>query len=140
MALSNDPVFAQTPKYARAAVSAANTDLTGATAPTELLTAGPDGALVTSLKAWGTVTSTAKRLNVFISTDNGTTWKLFDSALMAAYTVANTTVQTPVTFVDKTKPDAAIRLPGGSGGSSVKLGVATMVAEAVEFACEYTNF
>lgn len=135
MTLSNDPVFAQTPKYARAAVSAANTALDGTGTIVTLLTAGADGALVTSLKAWGTVTSTAKRLNVFVSTDAGSTWKLFDSGLMAAYTAANTTVQTPVTFVDKTKPDAAVRLPGAA-----RLGVTTMVAEAVEFACEYVDY
>lgn len=135
MALSNDPVFAQEPKYARAAVSAANTGLDGSGTIVTLMTAGSDGAIVTSLKAWGTVTSTAKRLNLWISVDAGSTWKLLDSGLMAAYTVANTTVQTPVTFVNKSDPNAAIRLP-----AAAMLGVTTMVAEAVEFVCEYTDF
>jgi len=134
MAVNNDPVFAKTPKHSAAAVSAANTNLDGSGTITTLLTAGVDGAIVTSLKCWATVTSSAKRCNVFVSTDGGTTWKLHESALMAAHTVANTTVQTPVTFVDKTIPDAAIVLPG-----SAMIGVTVHVAEAVVFTAEYSD-
>lgn len=134
MAVNNDPVFGKTPKHAAVAVSAANTNLDGTGTITTLLTAGADGAIVTSLKCWATATSSAKRCNVFVSTDGGSTWKLHESALMAAYTVANTTVQTPVTFVDKTDPNAAIVLP-----ANAKLGVTIMVAEAVVFAAEYQD-
>lgn len=135
MTLKNDPVFAQIPAVGQATVSAANTGLDGSGTITELLTAGADGAIVTSLKAFATVTSTAKRLNLFISTDAGTTWKLFDSALMEAYTVANTTAQTAIVFIDKADPNAAVRLP-----ASAKLGVSIMVAEAVQFVSEYTDY
>jgi hypothetical protein len=134
MAVNNDPVFGKTPKHAAVAVSAANTNLDGTGTITTLLTAGADGAIVTSLKCWATATGTAKRCNVFASTDGGTTWKLHESQLMAAYTVANTTVQTPVTFVDKTDPNAAIVLP-----ANAKIGVTIMVAEAVVFAAEYQD-
>jgi hypothetical protein len=134
MAVNNDPVFAKTPKHSAVAVSTANTNLDGTGTITTLLTAGTDGAIVTSLKCWGTVTSSAKRCNVFVSTDGGTSWKLHESGLMSAYTVANTTVQTPVTFVDKSNPDAAIVLP-----ASAKIGVAIQVAEAVVFAAEYSD-
>jgi hypothetical protein len=51
-----------------------------------------------------------------------------------AYTIANTTVQTPVTFVDKSNPDAAIVLP-----ASAKIGVTVQVAEAVVFTAEYSD-
>ncbi len=134
MAVNNDPVFGKTPKHAAAAVSAANTNLDGTGTITTLLTAGADGAIVTSLKCWATATGTAKRCNVFVSTDGGTTWKLHESQLMAAYTVADTTVQTPVTFVDKADPNAAIILP-----ASAKIGVTIMVAEAVVFTAEYQD-
>lgn len=134
MAVNNDPVFGKTPKHAAAAVSAANTNLDGTGTITTLLTVGPDGGIVTSLKCWATATGTAKRCNVFVSTDGGTTWKLHDSGLMAAYTVANTTVQTAVTFVDKLDPDAAIILP-----ANAKIGVTIMVAEAVVFTAEYQD-
>jgi hypothetical protein len=134
MAVNNDPVFAKTPKHAAAAVSAANTNLGGTGTITELLTAGADGAIVTSLKCWATTTSTAKRCNIFVSTDGGATWTLHNSALMAAYTVANTTVQMPVTFVDKTDPNEAIVLPGNA-----KIGCTVQVAEAVVFTAEYSD-
>ena len=134
MAVNNDPVFAKTPKHAATAVSAANTALDGSGTIAELLMAGPDGAIVTSLKAWATVTSTAKRLNLFVSIDGGASWKLHESGLMAAYGVGNTTVQTPASFVDKSNPDAAIMLP-----ANAKLGVTTMVAEAVVFTAEYAD-
>ena len=134
MAVNNDPVFAKTPKIAQAAVATANTNLDGSGSIVTLLTAGADGAIVTSLKCWGTVTSTAKRINIWISTDGGTSWKLHESGLMAAYTVANTTVQTPVTIVDKTIPDAAIVLPG-----SAKIGVTSMVNEAIIATAEYSD-
>ena len=134
MAVNNDPVFAKTPKHAAVAVSAANTSLDGSGTITTLLTAGADGAIVTSLKAWATATSTAKRLNLFVSTDGGTSWTLHESALMAAYGMSNTAVQTPVTFVDKSNPDAAIVLP-----ANAKVGVAIMVAEAVVFTAEYAD-
>ena len=134
MAVNNDPVFAKTPKHAAVAVSVANTSLDGTGTITTLLTAGADGAIVTSLKAWGTVTSTAKRLNLFVSVDGGTSWALHESALMAAYGMSNTSVQTPVTFVDKSNPDAAIVLP-----ANAKIGVTTMVAEAAVFTAEYAD-
>ena len=134
MAVNNDPVFAKTPKHAAAAVTTANTALDGSGTIATLLMAGVDGAIVTSLKCWATATSTAKRCNIFISTDGGTTWKLHDSGLMAAYTVANATVQAPVTFVDKSNPDAAIVLP-----ASAKIGIAIHVAEAVVFTAEYSD-
>lgn len=134
MAVNNDPVFAKTPKIAQAAVAAANTNLDGSGSIVTLLTAGADGAIVTSLKCWGTVTSMAKRINIWISTDGGTSWKLHECGLMAAYTVANTTVQTPVTIVDKTIPDAAIVLPG-----SAKIGVTSMVNEAIIATAEYSD-
>ena len=134
MAVNNDPVFAKTPKHAAAAVSAANTNLDGSGTVTTLLTAGADGAIVTSLQCWATATSTAKRCNLFISTDGGTSWKLHDSGLMAAYTVANTTVQSPVTFVDKLDPNDAVIIP-----ANAKIGCTVMVAEAVVFTAEYSD-
>ena len=62
MALSNDPVFAQTPKTAGISFGAGtqSTAMDPATvAPTVLLTAGADGALVTSIQAFAEVTVTA---------------------------------------------------------------------------------
>ena len=114
MALSNDPVFAQTPKTGGIAFAAASqsTDMDpgSATPPTTLLTAGADGSLVTSLKYFGEVTITAQKVVLWIQPGGTGNWYIVDSKLQAAYTMAATTAQTAVTFVDKTDPNAAIRL------------------------------
>lgn len=136
MALSNRPVFPQTPKMAFAKLTAANTGLDGSGTITTLLTAGADGAVVTSLQARCQATVTATALRVFISLDGGSTWALWEEKLMGAYTVANTTAQTPVTFVAKGSPEQAIRLP-----ASARLGVTIAVALAggIVFAAEVTD-
>jgi hypothetical protein len=135
MAKTYEIPVAQTPKHASVAVSAANTNLDGTGTIVTLLTAGADGAVVSRFEFWATVTSTAKRCNVFISLDAGATWKLWDSGLMAAYTVANTTVQTPVKIIDYANPDAARRIPAGA-----VLGVTLMVAEASVAIAEFSDF
>ena len=121
MALSNDPVFAQTPKTAGIAFAAASqsTVMDPATAaPTTLLTAGADGALVTALKYFGEVTITAQKVVLWVQPGGTGNWYIVDSKVQAAYTMAATTAQTAVTFVDKETPDAAIRL-----AASDKLGI-----------------
>jgi len=135
MAKTYEIPCAQTPKHASGVVSAANTNLDGTGTIVTLLTAGTDGAVISRVEFWGTVTSTAKRVNMFISQDAGSTWKLWDSGLMAAYTVANTTVQTVVKLIDSTAPDAARRIP-----ASAVIGITTMVAEAVVCIAEYSDF
>ena len=137
MALSNNPVFVQAPKAASVKVTAANTNLDGTGTVATLLTAGADGSLVTSLKAMCQATVTATACRLFLSLDAGSTWALLDEKLMGAYTVAQTTAQTPVVFVDKTVPDAAIRLP-----ASAKLGVTIGVALAggIVFTAEHADF
>jgi hypothetical protein len=137
MALSNNPVFSQTPQAAFAKVTSANTNLDGTGAISTLLTAGANGTLVTSLRALCQATVTATACRLFLSLDGGTTWAMLDEKLMGAYTVAQTTAQTVVTFVDKTNPDAAIRLP-----ALAKLGVTIGVALAggIAFSAEYADF
>lgn len=135
MTLSTIPVFEQEPKAISIPVSAANTNLDGTGTIVTLLTAGSDGSVVKGLRAWAVATSTGARLNLWLSIDAGVTWKLLDAELMSAYTKANTTVQTPVVFVDRTDPDDEILLP-----ANAVLGVTTMVAEAVVFQAEWRDF
>ncbi len=137
MALSNTPVFAQTPRAAFARATTANPGLDGSGTIVALLTAGADGALVTALQARCQATVTATALRLWLSLDNGGTWALWDERLMGAYTVAQTTAQNAVTFVDKTNPDQAIRLPAGA-----LLGVTSGVALAggIVFTAEYLDF
>lgn len=130
--------FAQTPKTATAVVTAASSSLAG-DAPTgtvELMTAGVDGAIVTSLSAMPRATVTATSLLLFLSKDGGTTKRLIDSELMAAHTVAATTAIPETKFgnVSETTP---IRLEAGD-----KLFVGSQVAlvSGIVFKSEWTDF
>ena len=115
MALSNDPVFPQTPKTGKAefAASSENTSMDpGTVAPTTIVTAGADGAVVTSMVYHGEVTVTAQKIVLWVRLLGSGNWYVVDEFLQAAYTMATTTAQTKVTMVDKTDPNKAIRLAG----------------------------
>lgn len=83
--------FPQNPKINTAVVTGVD-DLTDTPANTVILvTAGANGAEVSSITAIPRATVAASSLHLFISTDGGTTKRLLDSALMAVHTVASTT-------------------------------------------------
>lgn len=137
MAVNTDPVFGKATAYAGAIATAANTNLDGTTGTYyTLVTAGADGAIVTSLKAMCRATVTATACRLFISVDGGTTYYLHDEKTMAAYTVANTTSQTPVIFVNKLNPDDAIRLPANA---ILRCSIAVALAGGIAFTAEYTS-
>ena len=94
-----NPITPQTPKSGVAVCTTANTAYSDTPTNTQkLLTAGPNGARVTKITALARATNTATELQLFVSYDAGTTKKLINSKLMAAYTVAQTTGQTPTDF------------------------------------------
>lgn len=64
----------------------------------ELVPAQTKGARITKITALARATNTATELQLFTSTDSGTTKKFVDSVLMAPYTVAQTTKQTKASF------------------------------------------
>lgn len=114
MALSNDPVFPQTPKTGGVefAASTESTDMDPSTTTNRLaiVTAGTDGSLVTSLRYFGEITITAQKVVLWLQPGGTGDMFIHSEKLQAAYTMAATTAQTAVTFVDKTDPDSAIRL------------------------------
>jgi hypothetical protein len=116
MALTNDPVFAQTPKTSGVefAASTHSSDMDPSTTTNRivLVTAGSDGAIVTSLKYFGEVTITAQKICLWLQPLGTGDMFLLDEKLQAAYTMATTTAQDAVVFVDKTDPNTAIRLAG----------------------------
>jgi hypothetical protein len=129
--------FAQTPKTATAVVTAVATVTTDAPSNTvELLTAGADGAILTRLTAIPRATVTASSLLVFISSDSGTTKRLIDSELMAAYTMATTTAvpETTFTMYSETTP---LRL---MAGDKLYVGSQVALAGGIVFRAEYTDF
>lgn len=129
--------FAQTPKTATAVCTAVATVTTDAPSNTvELLTAGADGAILTRLTAIPRATVTASSLVVFISSDSGTTKRLIDSELMAAYTMATTTAvpETTFTMYSETTP---LRL---MAGDKLYVGSQVALAGGIVFRAEYTDF
>lgn len=130
--------FAQTPKTATAVVTGAAGTITGDT-PTNtvlLATAGADGAILTRLTAIPRATVTASSLVIFISKDSGTTKRLIDSELMAAFTVATTTAipETTFTMYSETTP---LRL---EAGDELYVGSQVALASGIVFRAEFTNF
>jgi hypothetical protein len=128
--------FAQTPKTATAVVTAVAT-LTDTPSNTVLLvTAGSDGAILTRLTAIPRATVTASSLVVFISKDNGTTQRLMDAELMAAYTMATTTLIPETTFSLYTET-TPLRL---EAGDRIYVGSQVALAGGIVFRAEFTNF
>ena len=129
--------FAQTPKTATAVCTAAATITNDTPTNTvELLTAGADGAILTRLTAIPRATVTASSLVLFISNDGGTTKRMIDSALMAAFTVATTTAVAVTTFSTYTET-APLRL---AAGDKLYVGSQVALAGGIVFRAEYTDF
>lgn len=131
----NSVVTTQAVKTARAVATAAKTTYNDATNAVLLLTAGANGALLQSLDAIPRATVTASMLQLYSSTDGGTTLILVKSVLMAAHTVAVTTA-IPSTDFGYTE-SAPLRL-----APNEKLYVATAVALAggIVFNAGYEEF
>lgn len=137
--------FPQSQKTATAVASMA-VPLTGANsmasdsaAPTvPLLTAGPEGAMVTRICAIprGTVTATFLALYLRKSTDAPGVRTLLDSVTMAAYT-ANATVGFPTTFFTQYNEGTPLRL---APGDELHVGIGVAVAAGVAFRAEFLDF
>jgi len=131
-------VFAQTPHTASAVATAALGSITTDT-PTGavlLMTAGPDGSVVTRLSAMPRASVTASSLVLFISNDNGVTMRVKDSQLMLAQTVdtSHAIAQTLFpTYADGTP----LRL---GAGDKLYVGSQVALAAGIVFAVEYTDF
>jgi hypothetical protein len=129
--------FAQTPQTGSAVATLASVVTTDAPTNTVLLgTAGADGAILTKLTAMPRATVTASGLYLFISQDSGTTKRMVDSALMAAYTWAATTDNEPTIF-DAITEATAIRL---EAGDEVYVSSAVALANGIVFHGEWTDF
>jgi len=95
----NNVITPQTPKSGVTVCTTANTTYSDTPTNTQkLITAGANGARVTKITAMARATVTATELQLYVSYDAGTTKKLMNSKLMAAYTVAQTTANVPTDF------------------------------------------
>lgn len=127
------PIFTQTPKNKYAAVTAAQTDQSGATTANlvTLLTAGANGSKVSEITVEVPVTSVAGVATVFVDDAGNGTFKLFDTFLISAITVSNT-----VAGFRATKQYDNFIL---TAGSVVKVGV-TVINNPTIFHALYGDF
>lgn len=130
--------FAQTPKTLTA-VSTLAAVIGSADAPTNttlLCTAGAEGALVTSIKSIPRATVTATAMYLFISKDSGTTQRLIDSELIAAYTLSATTAVPETAFANITET-TPLRL---EAGDKLYIGAGVALASGIVTICESMDF
>jgi hypothetical protein len=87
--MATTPNFTSTSRLATAAVSTANTNRDGTGTIVSVLTGAAEGGTkVFEVDVQMTVTSTAGMVRLFLSSDTGSTWKLFDEVAIAAATVS----------------------------------------------------
>ena len=73
-----------------ASVSTANTAIDGTGTITALATGTANGKRILEIVTQCAATSAAANVNIFYSSDSGTTWKLFDQITVTAATSSNT--------------------------------------------------
>lgn len=86
--MATTPNFTSTSRLATASVSAANTNRDGTGTIVTVLTGVAAGTKVFEVDVQMTVTSTAGMVRLFLSSDTGATWKLFDEVAIAAATAS----------------------------------------------------
>ena len=86
--MATTPNFTSTSRLATAAVSTANTNRDGTGTIVSVLTGVAAGTKCFEVVVQMTVTSTAGMVRLFLSSDTGSTWKLFDEVAIAAATVS----------------------------------------------------
>ena len=135
MAVSDTPVFAQTPQNGTIVVTTLmdNVDDDSPTNVGLIVTAGSNGALVTKITAMPRGTVTATSLDLFFSPD-GTEMRLIEEAVMAAHTLAATTASPKVSF-DVT-PTSPIRL---QAGELLYVGIGVSLTNGMVFYAEWTD-
>ena len=86
--MATTPNFTSTSRLATASVSAANTNRDGTGTIVTVLTGVAASTKVFEVDVQMTVTSTAGMVRLFLSSDSGATWKLFDEVAIAAATAS----------------------------------------------------
>jgi len=98
MAKTYTAPFAQAKDTGTAILTAANNNYTAPTAAVLLHAAGAEGGLVRRITAVPRATVTATQLQLYRSTDGGTTMHFVKAVVMSAYTMANTTAPSQTDF------------------------------------------
>ena len=90
--MASAPQFVNTPRIASANTATANTAIDGTGTITEIIAGATGGTRVIEIVARAGATTVAGLVHLFITTNSGTTWRLFDSFAVTAAT-PSTTVQ-----------------------------------------------
>ena len=88
--MATTPQFINTPRIAHANTETANTAIDGTGTITEVIQGATGGTRVLELVVKLAATSAAAQVNLFLTTDSGTTWRVFDSITVSAATVSTT--------------------------------------------------
>jgi hypothetical protein len=120
--MASSPAFSSTPRIGIATIATANTNRDGSGTIVEVLAGVAAGTKVTSIKAEPEVTTTAGMVRVYLSTDSGSTWNLFDELAISAATVS---ASVKVAAVTHTYTDLVL------GATTHRIGVATHNAESI---------
>jgi hypothetical protein len=121
--MAQAPAFISTPRLTSASISAANTAIDGTGTITSLMTGVAAGTRVLEVDVQCSATSAAALVNLFISTNSGTSWSLFDQIAVTAATVSTTVKgnRNTATYTNLILPSA-----------SAQLGVTTTIAQATQ--------
>lgn len=119
--MASIPNFTSTSRLTASAVSTANTNRDGTGTIVSLISGVAAGTKIFEVDVQMTVTSTAGMVRLYLSSDSGSTWKLFDEVAIAAATVSASVKGTRVATLYSN-----LILPS----SSYALGASTHNAEA----------
>jgi hypothetical protein len=119
------PSFISTPRLSAITLSTANTAYDGTGTIATLIQGVAAGTRVLEVTIQSVGTSAAAVVNLFVSLDNGTTWRLFDTVTISAVTASTTTAPFRITetYTNLILPNANARL-----GATVTVSQATTVA------------
>jgi hypothetical protein len=120
--MASSPSFVATGALAAVNVATANTATDGSGSITTLIQGGTNGTRVLEIHAKCAATSAAGLINIFISLDSGSTWKLFDTITISAITVSATVGG----YKNSALYDALVL-----AGSAVRIGVTTTITQSV---------
>lgn len=142
MAVTSTAAFTQAPRKLNAVLTAAKTTYNDTANAVALGPTGANGSFLVKIGAMPRATVTATQLQLYLS--DGTTIYLVGSALMAAYTMATTTLIPVTTFLDangrQITDENPMYLPAsGSPTWTLYAGAAVALAGGIVVSAELTD-
>lgn len=131
MAVTATPIFVQTVKNASGSTSTANTGRDGSGTISTLLTAGSNGSKVFTIIVNFEVTTTAGTVRLYVSSDAGSTWDMFEEIAVPANTVS---ASNPAFRWERSYENLVLLATNG------KIGFAPHNAEAVTVVAFYGDY